>query len=57
MRHNAPYDKPSHVEAEAGEILMDGPDGLAAAFTPDAAEETGRRLMKAAEEARRVGEA
>ncbi len=52
MCPNAPYDEPSHVEAEAGEILMNGPNGLAAAFTPDAAEETGRRLVRAAREAR-----
>ena len=38
--------------AEAGVVLLDGPDGVAVALTPDAAEETGRRLIAAAEQAR-----
>lgn len=42
----------SAVSAEAGEVLVDGPDGIAAAMTPDAAEETGRRLIEAAAAAR-----
>ena len=43
---------PSTVAAEAGEVLVDGPDGIAMALTPEAAEETGRRLVAAASEAR-----
>lgn len=49
---NAPHAQPSHVTAESGEVNVDGPDGLATSFTPDAAEETGRRLVDAASEAR-----
>ncbi|HWH18406.1 MAG TPA: hypothetical protein VNT77_08765 [Allosphingosinicella sp.] len=53
MHSNAPHEQPSHVSAEEGEVHLDGPGGLAAALTPDAAEETARRLMKAASQARR----
>lgn len=49
---NAPNTQPSLVTAEGGEVNVDGPDGLATSFTPDAAEETGRRLVDAASEAR-----
>lgn len=52
MESNAPHSQPSFVVAEQGEVLVDGPDGLATALTPDAAEETGRRLVQAANEAR-----
>ena len=55
MASNAPHAHPSSVNAEDGEVLVDGPDGVAVAMTPDAAEETARRLMKAADEARRQG--
>lgn len=46
------HSKASQVNAEKGEVLVDGPDGVATALTPEAAEETGRRLIRAAEEAR-----
>jgi hypothetical protein len=36
-----------------GEVVVLGPDAMAAALTPDAAEESARRLMTAAEAARR----
>ncbi|HEX8214724.1 MAG TPA: hypothetical protein VF582_04540 [Allosphingosinicella sp.] len=49
---NAPHKQPSNVTAEGGEVNVDGPDGVATSFTPDAAEETGRRLVDAASEAR-----
>lgn len=45
-------DAPGTATAELGQVLLDGPDGVAVAMTPDAAEETGRRLVAAAEEAR-----
>ncbi len=35
--------------AEGGLVTLDGPDGLAITFTPEAAAETGRRLIAAAE--------
>lgn len=47
-----PRRDPGVVSAEAGVVLLDGPDGVAVAMEPAAAEETGRRLIAAAEEAR-----
>ena len=49
---NKPQDTPSEVEAEAGEVLVDGPDGIALSFTPDAASRTSDRLMFGAAKAR-----
>ena len=46
------HSEPSNVVAEQGEVLVEGPDGVAVTLTPDAAEETGHRLVKAASEAR-----
>lgn len=43
---------PGKATAEAGQVLLDGPDGVAIAMTPAAAEETGRRLIAAAAAAR-----
>lgn len=40
-----PHDQPSEVNAVDGEVQLDGPDGLAIAFTPEAAEETSQRLL------------
>jgi hypothetical protein len=40
-----PFDIPSEVTAEDGEVLMDGPGSLAISFTPDAAIETSQRLL------------
>ena len=37
--------------AEEGLVMLDGPDGVAVAMTPEAAEATGRSLLAAAEEA------
>lgn len=37
-------DQPGEVNAEQGEVLLDGANGLACAFTPEAAEETSLRL-------------
>ncbi|RHW18975.1 hypothetical protein D1610_02240 [Sphingomonas gilva] len=36
-----------------GVVVLDGPDGVAVTLSPDAAEQTGRNLISAAEEARR----
>jgi hypothetical protein len=38
--------------AEKGQVLLDGPDGIAIALTPDAAEITGQELLRAAAEAK-----
>lgn len=47
------HGEPSEVVAEAGDVIVEGPDGVAVTLTPDAAEETARRMMAAADEARR----
>jgi hypothetical protein len=44
-------DRPSEVSAEQGEVILDGPNGVAVSLTPEAARETSRRLQWAAEEA------
>lgn len=46
-----PQTKPGSVSLEHGQVMLDGPDGVAVAMTPEAAMETGRRLMQAAEQA------
>lgn len=50
--NRAPYDEASSVTAEDGEVIVEGPGGVAVSLTPDAAEETGRRLIEAATLAR-----
>ena len=52
MDTQSAHSEPSNVVAEQGEVLVEGPNGVAVTLTPDAAEETGRRLLKAASEAR-----
>jgi len=52
MAQNA-YDEATVTDAVDGEVVLRGPDGVAVSMTPEAAEETARRLLKAAEEARR----
>jgi len=47
-----PYDEPSEVTAEEGEVLVNGPDGVAVSLTPEAADETSQRLLYAAAEAK-----
>lgn len=39
------------ASAEQGTVMLDGPNGVAVAMTPEAAEETARSLLAAAEEA------
>lgn len=45
------YSKPSEVVVENGRVLMDGPNGVDVALTPEAAEETAVRLTDAAAKA------
>ena len=52
----SPREDAGNATAEAGQVLLDGPDGVAVAMTPAAAEETGHRLIAAAEQARRQRE-
>jgi hypothetical protein len=46
------YNEPSDVEAVAGAVELDGPDNVAVAMTPEAAEETSDRLTDKAVTAR-----
>jgi hypothetical protein len=46
MAHDRLYDTPSEVSAEEGEVIVDGPDGVAVSLTPDAALETSQRLLE-----------
>jgi hypothetical protein len=46
MNHEKNWDEPSEVSAEQGEVIVDGPDGVAVSLTPDAALETSDRLLK-----------
>lgn len=48
---NETYDKATEVTTEEGRVLLDGPDGVDVALTPDAALETGNRLIEGAAEA------
>jgi hypothetical protein len=52
MGHEKIYDEASEVEAEDGEVLVDGPDGVAVSMTPNAAIETSDRLLDGAVTAR-----
>ena len=47
------YSTPSEVHAEEGQVLVEGPDGVAVSLTADAADETAQRLLRAAHDARR----
>jgi hypothetical protein len=46
------YDEPSEIEAEAGAVLVKGPDAVDVRLTPEAAEETSERLLEGAMKAR-----
>ena len=52
MGHDKVYDDASQVSAEKGEVLVDGPDGVAVSLTPEAALETSERLLDAGATAR-----
>lgn len=47
-----PFDEAMTVQVVDGEVVMLGPNGVAIALTPDAAQLSGERLVKAADEAR-----
>ena len=51
MEDGKTYNKPSEVVAADGKVLIDGPDGVDIALTPEAAEETGARLIDQAAKA------
>lgn len=44
-----PYDTPILAAAEHGEVVLDGPDGLATSLTPDAARRSARQFNRAAD--------
>jgi hypothetical protein len=46
------YSDPSNVRASDGDVLLDGPDSVDIAMTPEAAEETSERLTEQAVTAR-----
>lgn len=43
-----PYDVPIHAAAEQGEVVLDGPEGLATSLTPAAAKQSARDIAAAA---------
>ena len=45
------WNEPSVVTAVDGYVVMDGPGSVAVAMTPEAAQETGERMIRAAMEA------
>ncbi|CUS44524.1 MAG: hypothetical protein V4610_21470 [Pseudomonadota bacterium] len=47
------HDVPTTVTAEQGEVMLDGPDGLAVSFTPEAASKSASAIAAAADEAQR----
>lgn len=46
-----PHNIPTKATAEEGEVMLDGPDGLAISFTPDAAEKYATAMAEAASKA------
>jgi len=52
MEDEKVYDEPSRVCAEEGDVIVDGPDGVAISLTPAAAIETSNRLFQAGVAAR-----
>jgi membrane peptidoglycan carboxypeptidase len=46
------FDEATKVTAKHGDVVLDGPDGVDVALTPDAALTTSDRLLDAAAEAR-----
>ena len=45
------HDVPTNVTAEEGEVMLDGPDGLAVSFTPEAATKSASAIAEAASRA------
>lgn len=46
-----PCDEPTQATAERGEVMLDGPDGIAVSMTPGAARTSADHLRAAADEA------
>lgn len=47
------YDQPIHAAAEHGEVVLNGPDGIATSLTPGAARSSAIGLVAAADLAER----
>jgi hypothetical protein len=45
------HNEPCEVAAESGEVMIDGPGGHVFSLTPDAAKQTGSRLLECSAEA------
>ena len=45
MANKKIYDEPSKVTAEDGVVTVEGPDSVEVCMTPEAADETSRRLL------------
>ena len=48
MTDGKTYETPTKVQAVDGDVVLDGPDGVDVAMTPDAALETSDRLLEGA---------
>jgi hypothetical protein len=48
MTDGKTYEKPTKVQAIKGDVILDGPDGVDVAMTPEAAAETSDRLLEGA---------
>lgn len=49
--HQEPQTEGGKASAEEGQVMLDGPDGVAVAMSPEAAVSTAQSLIAAAEEA------
>jgi hypothetical protein len=47
------FEAPGEVTSVDGEVVLLGPGAISGSMTPEAAEETGRRLKQSADQARR----
>jgi hypothetical protein len=50
---NKPHNTPATATAELGEVMLDGPAGLAMSFTPEAASKSAAAMAEAAHKAHR----
>lgn len=50
--YKKPFSEPMTAQPVDGEVVVLGPDSVGVALTPDAAEESARRLVEAARQAR-----
>jgi hypothetical protein len=53
MTDGKTYEKPTEVRASKSDVILDGPDGVDVAMTPEAAAETSDRLLEGAAIAQR----